>query len=239
MEKQLETFVAQFEKEVKTGLENVLKESIVSKHDLNYECYVNITIDEKTLMPIITTDENVKVDSIATLLLKYLDLIETDKHNSMLFANLTEAEKNNYLLRQSSFFENDDFMFYNVDQLSFEYAKSMFTKSFEKYAKFRAKRCVMEFAKSESYEDMKNDYIKLLKSKLVKDDVLERVKTELSELNDKIEKLSTFINEKKHLKLSHYQGALLHKQLSIMKEYAHVLQLRIKHWFDEEATKNE
>lgn len=59
-------------------------------------------------------------------------------------------------------------------------------------------------------------------------DFLSRLKTEASELAEKTEKLSTFLNGDAFTKLSKGNRILLYEQVEIMQRYLNVLTIRIE-----------
>jgi hypothetical protein len=61
-------------------------------------------------------------------------------------------------------------------------------------------------------------------------DALERAKKELKDLNDKIQKLSVFLQTPQYLVLIPAQQQLLRAQLRSMQSYAEILDMRIKLW---------
>lgn len=61
-------------------------------------------------------------------------------------------------------------------------------------------------------------------------DAFERAKKELKDLNDKIQKLSVFLQTPQYLTLIPMQQQLLRAQLRSMQSYAEILDMRIKLW---------
>jgi hypothetical protein len=61
-------------------------------------------------------------------------------------------------------------------------------------------------------------------------DAFERAKKELKDLNDKIQKLSVFLQTETYLTLNNAQQCLLRAQLRSMQSYAEILDMRIKLW---------
>ena len=63
---------------------------------------------------------------------------------------------------------------------------------------------------------------------MIDNDVRERVRKEQFELNDKIVKLNTFINDNdKFMSVTPIQRRLLKKQLKVMRKYDHILCMRL------------
>ena len=60
----------------------------------------------------------------------------------------------------------------------------------------------------------------------------DRVEIELSQLDEKITKLDTFIKSEKFKLLNESNQAILKRQLNAMKDYAICLTLRLKEWQD-------
>lgn len=57
---------------------------------------------------------------------------------------------------------------------------------------------------------------------------LDRVKIELSELQDRIEKLQCFLSSDRIQDISIHQLSLMSRQLTLMKQYEYILKERIK-----------
>ena len=67
---------------------------------------------------------------------------------------------------------------------------------------------------------------------MVDNGVMERVRKEQSELNDKIVKLNAFINDNvKFMSVTPIQRRLLKKQLKVMRKYDHILCMRLVRLF--------
>lgn len=233
MEKQFEQFMKDLEKQTKAGIEQWLTNLYHNNKKPEQYSTVHLIVDEKTLTVKVSTtksDDDIILSHYTTC---RKGLIKLEEHNAKLYNCLTPSERNAYLLRQQLLYDNGDFMFYDVDYELFDYAASMFTESFEKFVKAKVKEMSKRVIEDKSFDIVRSKYLKILKQHLVKDEVLDRVKDELKDLETRAEKLKDFISQKKHFNLNNAQQNLLPLQLDYMDNLIRVLKSRIEHWFDE------
>lgn len=154
-------------------------------------------------------------------------------------------------LKQNSYFDNDDYLFYDITAMLERYIEATFPKEFYKYLKHRCdeatkvylngvqhKRIVkkIENALALFFAFEKSPFQKeepdMTLEKPIPDTPYERVLKERDDLVKKHDKLHAFIHSEKSKALSNHAFNLLVDQQVVMEKYIEILDERIKCWND-------
>lgn len=155
-------------------------------------------------------------------------------------------------LKQNSYFDNDDYLFYDITAMLERYIEATFPKEFYKYLKHRCdeatkvyltgvqhKRIVkkIENALALFFIFEKSPFQKeepdMTLEKPIPDTPYERVIKERDDLVEKFDKLHAFIHSEKSKALSNHAFNLLIDQHVVMEKYIEILDERIACWDDD------
>lgn len=176
------------------------------------------------------SSKNVKDSKyVAKININYYDLFE-DKKVEQFTPYLTEDEYKQFKHRQSLFFNNDDFVTYNINTLLLAWMFDNFKTSLKDSYITLIKEHAKKFIASEQYMYIMQ-YIKsyIRQSAIVR---LSALQLEYDNLYKMISKLNEFIKTNKYQKLRKTQRQLLLEQLHHMSNYLQVLKLRIEDFKD-------
>lgn len=236
-ENKIQELNKKFEHDAELAIQDFIDSVHSSKEMSDLKTLIIVFDEENLILRTASCEKDIQKNYVrlVTISMSLNDICEPSK----LYQYLSKQEQSAYLSRQKFYYDNGDFMFYDVDKLMFDYVRRYFTKSYEKYVRDFSIEMSQNIMRSNVLSTSKTKVNNILKSKLMTNDVLERVKKERDELRERREKLYQFLaNGKDKTIKSAYQRALLRKQLEDMTGYLNTLNLRIKHWFDEEQSEN-
>lgn len=144
-----------------------------------------------------------------------------------LVVHLTNEDKTCYIQAQNRFLENDDYLFYDVNDYMINWIKNCAPYATKAYLKSKITERKNSFVKY-TWKGIIDNLINAIDNLNPLLDVLKKIKLELKELNDKIVKLSYFIESNSTFTtLSSEEQSAMKKQLKAMTSYETALRTRI------------